>query len=39
MSQKIKPIPDGYHTLSAYLTVRGAADAIEFYKKRLAPSN
>ncbi len=33
MSQKIKPIPDGYHTLSAYLTVRGAADAIEFYKK------
>lgn len=33
MSTKIKPIPDGYHTLSAYLTVRGAADALEFYKK------
>lgn len=33
MSNKIKPIPDGYHTLSAYLIVRGAASAIEFYKK------
>lgn len=33
MSSKIKPVPDGYHTLSAYLIVRGAASAIEFYKK------
>jgi PhnB protein len=33
MTTKIKPIPDGYHTLSAYLTVRGASDALEFYKK------
>lgn len=33
MATKIKPIPDGYHTLTAYLTVRGASDAIEFYKK------
>jgi PhnB protein len=33
MTMKIKPIPEGYHTLSAYLTVRGAADALEFYKK------
>ena len=33
MTTKIKPIPDGYHTLSAYLLVRGAADALEFYKK------
>lgn len=33
MSNKIKPVPDGYHTLSAYLIVRGAARAIEFYKK------
>ncbi|CAE6486322.1 MAG TPA: glyoxalase [Nitrosomonas nitrosa] len=33
MSNKIKPVPDGYHTLSAYLIVRGAASAIEFYKK------
>ncbi len=33
MATKIKPVPDGYHTLTAYLTVRGASDAIEFYKK------
>lgn len=33
MPTEIKPIPDGYHTLTAYLTVRGASDAIEFYKK------
>jgi PhnB protein len=29
----VKPIPEGFHTLTAYLTVDGAADAIEFYKK------
>jgi PhnB protein len=28
-----KPIPDGYHTATIYLIVRGAAKAIEFYKK------
>ena len=28
-----KPIPDGYHSVTPTLTVRGAADAIEFYKK------
>ena len=28
-----KPIPDGYHALTPYLALRGAADAIEFYKK------
>ena len=33
MTTAIKPIPDGYHTLTAYLTVRGASDAIEFYKR------
>ena len=33
MTTKIKPIPDGYHTLTTYLVVRGAADALEFYKK------
>ncbi len=33
MNTNIKPIPEGYHTLSAYLTVRGASDALEFYKK------
>jgi PhnB protein len=29
----VKPIPEGYHTLTPYLSIRGAADAIEFYKK------
>jgi PhnB protein len=33
MTPKVKPIPDGYHTLTPYLTVRGAAKAIEFYKR------
>src|SRR5260370_25079150 len=27
-----KPIPDGYHTATPYLIIRGAAAAIEFYK-------
>jgi len=29
----IKPIPDGYHSVTPYLIVKGAADAIEFYKR------
>ena len=29
----VKPIPDGYHTLTPYLNIKGAAQAIEFYKK------
>jgi|SRR6516165_9485138 PhnB protein len=29
----VKPIPDGYHTATPYLIVKGAASAIEFYKK------
>jgi PhnB protein len=29
----VKPIPDGYHTVTPYLIVSGAAGAIEFYKK------
>jgi len=28
-----KPIPDGYHSVTPSLTVRGAAAALEFYKK------
>ena len=27
----VKPIPDGYHTVTPYLIVNGAAKAIEFY--------
>jgi PhnB protein len=29
----VKPIPDGYHTVTPYLTVDDAAAAIEYYKK------
>ena len=29
----VKPIPEGYHTLSAYLAVDNAAEAIDFYKR------
>ena len=29
----VKAIPDGYHTLTPYLIVRGANEAIEFYKR------
>jgi PhnB protein len=28
----VKPIPDGYHTITPHLTIRDAARAIEFYK-------
>ena len=28
-----KPVPDGYHTVTPYLTVRGAAKVIEFLKQ------
>jgi len=29
----VKPIPAGYHTVTPYLYIRGAARAIDFYKK------
>lgn len=29
----VKPIPDGYHTITPYICVGDAASAIEFYKK------
>jgi PhnB protein len=29
----IRPIPEGYHSVTPYLIVRGGADALEFYKK------
>jgi PhnB protein len=28
-----KPIPEGYHTVTPYLSVDDAAQAIEYYKK------
>ena len=29
----VAPIPAGYHSVTPYLVVKGAADAIEFYRK------
>src|SRR5580704_15126515 len=33
MAGTVKPIPEGYHTATPYMICKGAADAIEFYKK------
>ena len=30
---KVRPVPEGYSTVTPYLIIKGAADAIEFYKK------
>jgi len=30
---KVKPIPEGYHNVTPYLIIDGAAKAIDFYKK------
>jgi PhnB protein len=30
---KVSPVPQGYHTVTPYLTVRDAAQAIDFYKR------
>ena len=32
MAGKAKPMPDGFHVITPYLIVKGAADAIEYYK-------
>ena len=29
----VKPIPDGYHSVTPYLIVKGGAEAIDYYKK------
>jgi PhnB protein len=34
-----KPIPEGYHSLTPYLTVRGAAKAIDFLKRAFGTNN
>jgi PhnB protein len=33
MAAKARPIPEGYYTITPYVSVRGAAEAIAFYKK------
>lgn len=29
----VKPVPEGYHTATPYLVIKGAGQAIEFYQK------
>jgi PhnB protein len=31
----VNPIPEGYHAITPYLCIKGAASAIEFYKRAL----
>ena len=33
MKAKVKYIPDGFHAITPYLTVKNAGEAIEFYKR------
>jgi PhnB protein len=33
MAGQVKPIPDGYHSVTPYLIVKGGDRAIEFYKR------
>ena len=33
MSTSIKPIPDGYHSVTPYLTVKDGAAALDFYQR------
>src|SRR5260370_26478841 len=35
MPRKVRPIPDGYHSLTPALTCRDAARATDFYKEAL----
>ena len=33
MTHTVRPIPEGYHAVTPYLFIKGAANALEFYKK------
>jgi len=33
MKNRVKPIPDGYHSVTPYLVLKGAAAAIDFYQR------
>jgi len=33
MTKRVKAIPEGFHTVTPHLTVRGAAQAIDFYRR------
>jgi PhnB protein len=34
-AKSVQPVPEGYHTVTPYLVVKGGMQAIEFYKKAL----
>jgi PhnB protein len=36
MASAVKPIPEGYHSVTPYLIVKGAAQAIAFYERAFA---
>jgi PhnB protein len=36
MTHRIKPVPEGHHTITPHLVVKGASEAIEFYKQAFA---
>ena len=38
MAAQVKPIPPGYHAVTPYLCIKGAADAIDFYKRAFGAS-
>jgi PhnB protein len=33
MASRVKPIPDGHRTVTPYLAIKNAAEALEFYRK------
>jgi len=33
MNAHLKPIPDGFHAVTPYLIIKGAAAAIDFYQR------
>jgi PhnB protein len=33
MASKVDPVPAGYHTVTPYISVKGAAKALDFYKR------
>ena len=38
MANPVKPVPDGFHTATPYMIIKGAAAAIEFYNKEFGCS-
>ena len=35
MTEKVSPIPEGYRTITPYLCIKGAGEAIDFYARAL----